>query len=147
MSPEYNSDIRTFAGLLENTRKTIHGHRFLSPSDFGSHNILKKDGSLIFFDFEYSGYDSGVNLLGDTLTQPDTRWAEGARQLFASRFMLELFGINLQSSEPLERLFALRWTLVMVMRTLRVIQENEHLEAVMALNLYSRTNKLAHYGG
>ena len=146
-SQEYNRDLEALSGLIEGTRRTISGQRFLSPSDFGAHNTLKKDGNLIFFDFEYSGYDSGVNLLGDTITQPDTQWAQGAKHLFASRFMTELFGINLQNLDALERLFALRWILVMGIRALRALEESENMDSVVVLNLYSRNTKLANYGG
>lgn len=145
-SQEYITDLEELDGLIESTRRTVSGHRFLSPSDFGSHNTLKKDGNLIFIDFEYSGYDSGVNLLGDTITQPDTRWAEGSKPLFAYRFMAELFGIKLHSLEVLERLFTLRWILVMIMRALRDSDESENMEAVMALNLYTESSRLANYG-
>jgi len=145
-SQEYIRDLGKLDLLIESTRSTVSGQRFLSPSDFGSHNTLKKDGNLIFIDFEYSGYDSGVNLLGDAITQPDTRWAEGARPLFASRFMTELFGINLHSLDELDRLFTLRWILVMVIRALRDCDESENMETVTALNLYAESSSLAIYG-
>ena len=87
-----------------------------------------------------------MNLLGDAITQPDTRWAEGARPLFASRFMTELFGINLHSLDELDRLFTLRWILVMVIRALRDCDESENMETVTALNLYAESSSLAIYG-
>ena len=44
--------------------------RVISPSDFGYHNCLKKDNNeLIFFDFEYSGWDDPSKVIGDFFNQ------------------------------------------------------------------------------
>lgn len=44
--------------------------RVLSPSDFGFHNCLKKEnGDLVFFDFEYSGWDDPAKVIGDFFNQ------------------------------------------------------------------------------
>jgi hypothetical protein len=46
--------------------------RILSPSDFGFHNSLRKaDGSLVFLDFEYAGWDDPAKLVCDLANQPD----------------------------------------------------------------------------
>ena len=46
--------------------------RIISPSDFGFHNSLRKeDGSLVFLDFEYSGWDDPAKLVCDLANQPD----------------------------------------------------------------------------
>jgi hypothetical protein len=45
--------------------------RYLSPSDFGFHNaLLQADGRLVFFDFEYAGWDDPAKFLCDFLCQP-----------------------------------------------------------------------------
>jgi len=45
--------------------------RCVSPSDFGFHNALKRgDGSLVFLDFEYAGWDDPAKLVGDFFCQP-----------------------------------------------------------------------------
>lgn len=43
--------------------------RILSPSDFGFHNALKAK-RLVFFDFEYAGWDSAEKLVTDFFAQP-----------------------------------------------------------------------------
>ena len=44
--------------------------RVISPSDFGFHNCLKKENSdLVFFDFEYSGWDDPAKVIGDFFNQ------------------------------------------------------------------------------
>lgn len=48
------------------------GERCISPSDFGFHNSLERpDGSLVFFDFEYAGWDDPAKLVGDFFCQPE----------------------------------------------------------------------------
>ena len=45
--------------------------RCVSPSDFGFHNTLRRtDGSLVFFDFEYAGWDDPAKLVCDFFCQP-----------------------------------------------------------------------------
>ncbi|MDD2707170.1 MAG: phosphotransferase [Verrucomicrobiae bacterium] len=45
--------------------------RILSPSDFGMHNaLLKKDGKLVFIDFEYAGWDDPAKTVADFFCQP-----------------------------------------------------------------------------
>lgn len=46
--------------------------RCLSPSDFGFHNaILKEDGTLVFIDFEYAGWDDPAKIVCDFFCQPE----------------------------------------------------------------------------
>lgn len=46
-------------------------HRCISPSDFGFHNAIQRDdGSLVFIDFEYAGWDDPAKLVGDFFSQP-----------------------------------------------------------------------------
>lgn len=43
----------------------------VSPSDFGFHNaLLRADGRLCFFDFEYAGWDDPAKMLSDFFFQP-----------------------------------------------------------------------------
>jgi hypothetical protein len=45
--------------------------RLLSPSDFGFHNVLRRDdGQLVFLDFEYAGWDDVAKLTADFFFQP-----------------------------------------------------------------------------
>ncbi len=59
------------AQLLNLDEPLAEGNRCLSPSDFGFHNCLcASDGSLRFFDFEYSGWDDPAKTMGDFFSQP-----------------------------------------------------------------------------
>lgn len=47
-----------------------HVKKYLSPSDFGFHNILACDGQLGFLDFEYAGQDDLAKLVADFSLTP-----------------------------------------------------------------------------
>ncbi len=64
----------------------------LSPSDFGFHNVLKKkNGELIFFDFEYFGWDDPIKLISDFYFHPamnlsdklKSYWVEESCRIFS----------------------------------------------------------------
>ena len=60
-------------------------HRILSPSDFGFHNAIRRpDGSLVFIDFEYFGWDDPAKLVSDFLWHPAMQLSEAHKQQFAS---------------------------------------------------------------
>lgn len=44
----------------------------LSPSDFGFHNVLRReDGTFCFLDFEHAGWDDPAKLIADFILQPE----------------------------------------------------------------------------
>jgi len=52
-------------------------HQCLSPSDFGFHNIIRReDGSLCFIDFEHAGWDDPAKLIADFIVQPEAPLSE-----------------------------------------------------------------------
>lgn len=63
----------------------------LSPSDFGFHNAIRRyDGSLVFSDFEYFGWDDPVKLMSDfsfhpgmnLTTEQKLSWLKGALAVY-----------------------------------------------------------------
>ena len=60
------------AAVLSHATETAGwGERCVSPSDFGFHNCLRRaDGTLVFFDFEYAGWDDPAKMVGDFFCQP-----------------------------------------------------------------------------
>jgi hypothetical protein len=46
-------------------------HRCISPSDFGFHNALQSGRGLVFFDFEYAGWDDPAKMACDFFCQPE----------------------------------------------------------------------------
>ena len=88
-----------------------------SPSDFGFHNaILKENGDLAFFDFEYFGRDDPVKLMADFIWHPGMKlknlqkidWLKGAICIFDSDPELVL---RLKSAWPM---YGLRWSLILL---------------------------------
>jgi hypothetical protein len=66
--------IATRAGTLGfDLQADIPAHeRVISPSDFGFHNALRqRDGSIVFLDFEYAGWDDIAKLVADFFCQPE----------------------------------------------------------------------------
>ena len=62
----------------------------LSPSDFGFHNVIKKNSKLFFFDFEYAGMDDPVKLISDFICQPDHKLSK-KQSLFFYKNILKIF--------------------------------------------------------
>ena len=59
------------AALADNNADATLMPRCISPSDFGFHNTLRRtNGSLVFFDFEYAGWDDPAKLVCDFFCQP-----------------------------------------------------------------------------
>ena len=60
-------------------RRIDPSRRTLSPSDFGFHNARRRaDHSLIFFDFEYFGWDDPVKPVCDFVLHPGMTMSHGA---------------------------------------------------------------------
>ena len=52
--------------------KSTGWRRIFSPGDFGLHNALREEnGNIVFFDFEYSGWDDPVKTVADVFLQPE----------------------------------------------------------------------------
>jgi hypothetical protein len=92
--------------------------RTLAPSDFGFHNALRRhDGTLVFLDFEYFGWDDPVKLVADILHHPGLRLpAQQAARLRSSAVATygaddHGFAARLAALYPL---FGLRWVLILL---------------------------------
>jgi hypothetical protein len=100
-----------FEALLGSDRRS------LVPADFGFHNALRRsDGSLVFFDFEYFGWDDPVKLTADVILHPGTILPPELKQRF--RHAAETlygddpgFALRLAACLPL---FGLRWVLILL---------------------------------
>jgi hypothetical protein len=91
--------------------------RTLSPSDFGFHNARRRgDGSLVFLDFEYFGWDDPVKMTADILMHPgmvlsaeeDVKFRAGLAEINRED---ETYGARLSALWPL---FGLRWCLILL---------------------------------
>ena len=90
----------------------------LAPSDFGFHNALRRhDGTLVFVDFEYFGWDDPVKLVADVLHHPGLRLPPQQRARFRAA-ALAIYGADdpgfAARLAALEPLFGLRWVLILL---------------------------------
>lgn len=69
----------------------------LSPSDFGFHNVIRREnGSFCFLDFEHAGWDDPAKLATDFILQPEAPLAEDHAKVFVEALgAAELFGSEL----------------------------------------------------
>jgi len=61
----------------------------VSPSDFGFHNIIKKNKKLFFIDFEYAGLDDPIKLICDFYCQPDQNLNEYHKKKFINKLFVK----------------------------------------------------------
>jgi len=69
-------------------------YRCLSPSDFGFHNALVRQGEWVFLDFEYAGWDDPAKLVCDFFCQPGWPVPLAEFDGFASGLIRAVFGQN-----------------------------------------------------
>lgn len=95
--------------------------RILSPSDVGFHNTLRTaDGSLVFVDFEYFGWDDPAKLISDFVLQPEQKLSDALRARF-EQGIIQLVG-DPELPERyrwLQRLFRLKWVMILLNEFLR----------------------------
>lgn len=119
LSPTLARTIESTRRLMVDNYDAILDQKYwtLSPSDFGLHNaIAMPQGDLVFFDFEYFGWDDPVKLTADVCLHPgmsldenaQQRWISEAKKLFADD---SNFGLRLNALYPL---YAIRWALIML---------------------------------
>ncbi len=115
------------------------GKLIANPSDLGLHNMLEKEQQLIFFDFEYAGYDSQLKCLMDFCLHPANNLPFNSIQTINQMFAKALKTNPLIIPEFVIRAFCLWW----VLRILNSISEEVIKKRVMVgvltpkeINLY-----------
>lgn len=100
----------------------------LSPSDFSFHNALRdKRGKLIFFDFEYFGWDDPAKMVADFFLHPKMNFPTRLRPYFFEKVR----HVIAEDSEFPKRLVvvyllqSLRWCLIMLNIFLREGKESK----------------------
>lgn len=90
--------------------------RTLSPADHGFQNTLRRDGKLVFLDFEYAGWDDPAQVIANACLHP----AVPMPTMFVLRFVKEL-AERLGGGQSLRRrlrclypLLAFKWSLIML---------------------------------
>lgn len=99
--------------------------RCISPSDFGFHNSLRRpDGSLVFLDFEYAGWDDATKMVCDFFCQPARPAPLNGFMSFASEVAqtLTLSDVDafVRRCRRLFLLYRLKWCGIMLNEFVRV---------------------------
>ena len=119
-------------------KKLDQAMRILSPSDFGFHNSLRKeDGSLVFLDFEYAGWDDPAKLVCDLANQPDRPLSLEEAEPFSSSLVEWLGAADFWRSRfrILAPLYQVKWACIVLNdflplgRSRRKFQETQEPEA------------------
>lgn len=106
-----------FRDALDHPEVLARSLRRLIPADFGFHNALRRsDGSLVFIDFDYFGWDDPVKLTADFILHPAMDLSKADTRTFAARMQAALpgdrdFAGRLRRRLPL---YALRWSLIIL---------------------------------
>ncbi len=119
LSTVLNHTIARANQLLGDRYNTILDSKFwtLSPSDFGLHNAIATPlNDLVFFDFEYFGWDDPVKLTADFCLHPgmslnqnaQQQWISEAKKVFSDD---PKFDVRFNALYPL---YAIRWALIML---------------------------------
>jgi aminoglycoside phosphotransferase (APT) family kinase protein len=101
----------------ETERDLDQDMRILSPSDFGFHNSLRKeDGSLVFLDFEYAGWDDPAKLVCDLANQPDRPLSLAEAEPFSSSLVEWLGARDFWRSRfrTLAPLYQIKWACIVL---------------------------------
>ena len=99
----------------------------LSPSDFGTHNLLW-DGEMRIMrciDLEFFGWDDAHKLTCDTLLHPQALWSEGT----ATRFLdeaIELYDLSEVRLLWLWPMLSLKWATIHLSRAARKMRLGDH---------------------
>ena len=87
--------------------------RTLSPSDFGFHNALRRpDGSLVFLDFEYFGWDDPAKTVCDFLLHPAMDLTDELKRRFYRGIVTD--NRLAKRVETVYPLFGLKWVTIML---------------------------------
>jgi hypothetical protein len=119
LMPKFNNSVKDARRLLEDGYEIQLSSELwtLSPSDFGLHNsIITSSNDLVFYDFEYFGWDDPVKVTADFCLHPAMRldlsaqkyWLNEMKSLFAHDFNFEL---RLRALTPL---YVIRWVLIIL---------------------------------
>jgi hypothetical protein len=88
----------------------------LSPSDFGFHNTLNRNGKLVFLDFEYAGWDDPAKTVCDFFCQPAVPVPIRLFAAFARRICQNMSDpkFHLQRMRLLLPLYRIKWCCIML---------------------------------
>ena len=117
LMPAWRKTQRELAGHPAADFAASSGRRLFSPGDFGFHNALRKaDGQLVFFDFEYCGWDDPAKTVADIFLQPESPVDLRHWDSFCEEFgeHLKLGDYFVARAVALRPLFAVKWACILL---------------------------------
>lgn len=117
-------------------RRLPRALRTLSPSDFGFHNALRRrDGSLVFLDFEYFGWDDPAKMAVDFLWHPAMTLTDALRRRFIQGLVAAFPGDPglKRRIELVWPLYGLKWCLILL---------NEFVPADLSRRRFANTDRI-----
>lgn len=90
--PKFDEIKKNYKAIKKNNlpkMKLAKSEMIISPSDFGFHNIIKKNKKLFFIDFEYAGLDDPIKLICDFYCQPDQNLKEDHKKKFINKLIVK----------------------------------------------------------
>ena len=100
-----------------NNKEVIYSKdKILSQSDIGFHNIFKdQSNNLLFFDFEYAGWDHTLKMISDIILQPDNRMQP--RYFYLLDRMINRYIVNINDQNKLClvcMIYRIKWTCIIL---------------------------------
>ncbi len=119
LEPKFTDKVQQAKAVLGGAYSTplVEEYWTLSPSDFGLHNaIITPLGDIVFFDFEYFGWDDPVKLTADFCHHPGMSISVSAQKIWIGQ-MKKIFGVDpnfVSRLIALYPLYAIRWSLIIL---------------------------------
>lgn len=134
-----NERVKKHLNNSDHLDRIIQDSFFVSPGDFGFHNAIMKRNSIIFLDFEYSGWDDPAKIIIDFFLQPRVPISENEESF--SKF-IEVFTQYTEKQKLLERIRILRPILCIKWMTIIVSFLNPEREFASKFNDKNAENQL-----
>lgn len=126
LSDEFNPALNEIDAWCQSQSKNIGvsfaseldvAERTLSPSDFGFHNAVRRnDGSIVFLDLEYFGWDDPAKTVSDFLLHPAMNLPHDLLRRFTEN-MISRFSENQELAKRIRLvypLFGLKWCMILL---------------------------------
>ena len=126
-----NEKVKKHLNNSDHLDRVLQESFFVSPGDFGFHNAVMRKNSIIFLDFEYSGWDDPAKIIIDFFLQPKVPISENKESF--SKFV-DVFTQYTEKQNLLERIRILRPILCIKWMTIIVSFLNPERKFVSKFN-------------
>lgn len=148
LDQEYKSVAKKLISHPDFSKELEPYEKIISPSDFGLHNAkIGKNGNLVFFDFEYAGWDDPAKTIADFFTQPrfpaPSTELEKLLSIFSEIFSEQTMKKLLERLPLVSRVIRLKWCYVLL-NDFHPISRERRILSGKELNSVEHTLNLMH---